>query len=162
MGRPTLEERFHAGYIVADNGCWVWQKSRTIDGYGVIAANKKVKGAHRVAYQLYIGEITEGLVIDHLCRNPPCVNPDHLEMVTNRVNALRGVSPSIQVYLSGVCMRGHVLTEKNSRINPKTGLRTCLTCYNTRRNERRKQAKATIYKTCGPSRISVNRTILYL
>jgi hypothetical protein len=67
-------------------GCWVWQRGVTALGYGC----DKDGMAHRVYYERHKGPIPEGLYIDHLCRNPPCVNPDHLEPVTPAENIRRG------------------------------------------------------------------------
>ena len=64
--------------------CWEWQAVKT-KGYGIFRGNQ----AHRWAYQQWCGQIPEGLVIDHLCKNPGCVNPDHLEAVTQRENLRR-------------------------------------------------------------------------
>lgn len=73
-------------------GCWVWQRSRDKLGYGRVG--RSVYGeylAHRAVFQLYKGDIPKGLCLDHLCRNPSCVNPDHLEPVTQAVNNFRGL-----------------------------------------------------------------------
>lgn len=73
-------------------GCWLWTGALTIDGYGSVYFSPEKKGlmAHRVVYELLRGPIPDGLQIDHLCRNTRCVNPDHLEPVTQRVNVRRG------------------------------------------------------------------------
>jgi hypothetical protein len=67
-------------------GCWLWTGSRNGGGYG----NYGGKGAHRYAYELLKAPIPPGLVIDHLCRVRHCVNPDHMEPVTQSVNCRRG------------------------------------------------------------------------
>ena len=79
--------------IIFDDGCWEWAASHNSQGYGKIregGAGSKVRDAHRVVYELLVGPIPPGLVIDHLCRNPGCVRPDHLEAVTQSVNVKRG------------------------------------------------------------------------
>ena len=70
--------------------CWEWIASTEKAGYGVFALRKKVVKAHRVSYIANIGAIPDGLVTDHLCRNRRCVNPNHLELVTQRENVVRG------------------------------------------------------------------------
>lgn len=91
-GQPRLYRTGHnrrtpgPHFIVDDNGCWIWQKSMTPQGYGTIRG----EGAHRVFYEDAKGPIPEGLHLDHLCRTPACVNPDHLEPVTNELNSWRG------------------------------------------------------------------------
>lgn len=74
-----------------EDGCWEWTGAKTAAGYGQFTRRKEY--AHRHAYEDLVGPIPEGLVIDHLCRNPSCVNPDHLEPVTQRENIRRGTSP---------------------------------------------------------------------
>lgn len=79
-------------YVVdQESDCWVWQGGLS-NGYGIqwdAAARTTVK-AHRRMYELHVGPIPKGLQIDHLCRNRACVNPAHLEPVTNRENTVRG------------------------------------------------------------------------
>lgn len=70
--------------------CWLWIGPLDRYGYGKYRRSNRHTGAHRIAYQLLVGEIPEGLVIDHLCRNRACVNPWHMDPVTNRENILRG------------------------------------------------------------------------
>ncbi len=74
--------------------CWEWTASKN-KGYGqfwrVVDKKRKRCEAHRVAYEYLIGPIPAGLVIDHLCRNPGCVNPAHMDTVTSRENVLRGI-----------------------------------------------------------------------
>ena len=112
-----LSERFAKGYVVDDStGCWVWRKGKNNHGYGMISeyspdrTRNCMKLAHRVAYQLHVGSIPEGKVLDHLCRNPACCNPDHLEPVTQKVNLVRGVWPKKPL---DACRNGHAMTGAN-------------------------------------------------
>lgn len=74
--------------------CWNWQGSRDRKGYGRFGITaRETRFAHRWAYQQLIGEIPDGLVLDHLCRNPSCVNPWHLQPVTIAVNVQRAYQP---------------------------------------------------------------------
>src|SRR6185369_15101616 len=80
-------------YTVSTNGCWLWQRAITTAGYGSVRFNGETAYAHRMVYERHKGPITPGLVLDHLCRNPACVNPDHLEPVSQRENIIRGDAP---------------------------------------------------------------------
>lgn len=69
--------------------CHVWQRARTTAGYGEIWIDGKACYAHVVAYEAENGPVPDGLELDHLCRNPPCINPAHLEAVTHAENMRR-------------------------------------------------------------------------
>lgn len=83
-----------------ETGCWIWQRSKSPQGYGrrSVPGRKGPAPAHRVAYEQAKGPIPDGLVIDHLCRNPSCVNPNHLEVVTCAENTRRGRPALIGYY----------------------------------------------------------------
>jgi hypothetical protein len=85
--KPTLEGRFWAR-VDKSGDCWVWTGGRR-GRYGAFWVEGQQMGAHRFAYELLVGPIPDGLTLDHLCCNPPCVNPGHLEPVTFRENGLR-------------------------------------------------------------------------
>ncbi len=107
--------------------CWLWTAS-THAGYGCIGdENNKVVSAHRVAYELLVGSIPEGLHLDHLCRVPLCVNPSHLEPVTPRENLMRGVSFSADNAKKTHCVNGHEFTPENTRPRLQGG-RACRAC----------------------------------
>ena len=83
-------ERFEGRYLISDSGCWEWRGARTTDGYGTFSIHSKTVYAHRYSYEIHMGDIPDGLVLDHLCRVRHCVNPGHLEAVTNAENVRRG------------------------------------------------------------------------
>lgn len=94
MVSESLRSRLLAGYDVDDNGCWNW-KGATASGYGVIVLNRKVAAehgvgrnyqTHRASYEIHHGPIPEGHVVRHKCDNKLCLNPDHLEVGTQREN----------------------------------------------------------------------------
>lgn len=125
------EKRFRAKYQVSDNGCWEWLAGTRGDGYGLFhlaptggSCTARGVRAHRYAYEAVNGPIPTGMVLDHLCRNRRCVNPEHMEVVTLKENCLRGMSPNMLVYRSGYCKRGHPHTPEN-RISGKRGCRLC-------------------------------------
>jgi hypothetical protein len=113
LGHSNRGRRFTSGpdYLVDERGCWVWQRARTRKGYGQkVLPGQIVIRAHRWYYEQAWGPIPEGLQLDHLCRNPPCVNPDHLEVVTNQENVHRGRSTKLtweQVQEIRVAPRGY-------------------------------------------------------
>lgn len=68
-------------YPDESTGCWEWVGRKTKKGYGRFSYGGRVGYAHRYSYQKYVGEIEEGMTIDHVCENKGCVNPEHLEQV---------------------------------------------------------------------------------
>lgn len=122
---------------IVDGGCWRWRNCVDKGGYGKVAS----KLAHRISYEAFIGPIPEGLTIDHLCRNRRCVNPAHMEPVTNKVNVLRGISPSAKHAAKTHCVYGHELLGDNIYVDPK-GRRVCRKCSRKRDSERYYRDKA--------------------
>lgn len=111
-------------------GCWLWQGDKLPRGYGQFRFDNRHVLAHRFAYEMAKGAIPPGLVIDHLCRVTSCVNPDHLEAVTNAENLRRGVGPSLTSARRRAqthCKRGHLFDEANTYWKPN-GARRCRAC----------------------------------
>jgi len=106
--------------------CWLWTAGKGKPPglpYGRFWYREKLIMAHRHAYELIKGLIPEGLDLDHRCRNPCCVNPEHLEPVSPRENTKRGIC-GIKTH----CIHGHEFTEQNTR-KDKKGRRSCLICH---------------------------------
>ena len=133
-----LQEQFEAQYEVASNGCWLWTGKVQNSGYGQMSVFGGIAPAHRVAYELYVGAIPEGLVIDHLCRTRFCVNYEHLEPVTAQTNILRGNGLAAVNARKEECLHGHPLSGDNVYLN--AGRRHCRICVNAR--ARKNQARA--------------------
>ena len=86
--KDCLADRFWQKVAVAPDAesCWLWAGTKTKGGYGVIANDRKRQYAHRVSYQINVGPIPPTSVIDHKCHNPACVNPNHLQAVSQKQN----------------------------------------------------------------------------
>lgn len=130
--RPA-EDRFWAKVAKSTPGaCWEWTASLTSTGYGQFNDGSRIRTAHRFAYELVVGPVPDGLVLDHLCRNATCINPAHLEPVTQRENIMR--SPTAPPALNARkthCKHGHELDGANLRIRERPNRlpeRVCRTC----------------------------------
>lgn len=98
--------------------CWLWTAGQWGEGYGRFWVSGRPVSAHRFAYEFLVGPIPSGLQIDHLCRVRNCVNPAHMEPVTNRVNTLRGMGPTVaglRMSTKTHCPQGHPYDEANTR-----------------------------------------------
>jgi hypothetical protein len=85
--------RLKVPYLIeAGTDCWIWQGGRGSGDYGRLARKGQLHQAHKFFYEQQYGPVTDGLDLDHLCRNPLCVNPDHLEPVSHATNTRRGYS----------------------------------------------------------------------
>lgn len=131
--KGTLEDRFWSKVEKTDT-CWLWTAAKDPKGYGRINVGGYTMLTHRLAYELVVGQIPEGLQLDHLCRNPGCVNPAHLEPVTNYENSMRGESLNAQNARKEHCKRGHSLSGDNLYITP-TGGRNCKACRSASRKQ---------------------------
>ncbi len=132
--------------IQKTNNCWIWQGATNDVGYGYFSLNGTTFTAHKISYELFKEEIIKGLQIDHLCRNRKCVNPQHLEVVTQQENIRRGESGNHGNHSKGEshynskkthCIRGHEYTTKNTLVM-KNG-RTCRACIKIRKDIRNKR-----------------------
>lgn len=127
----SVIERY-ASKIIRVNECWEYTGANyNSKGYKAFSYKYNRYPAHRIAYSLVNGEIPLGLVLDHLCRNVACVNPAHLEAVTNYVNVVvRGTGVSALNKLKTHCPHGHPYTTENTRISRRRGgvWRECVEC----------------------------------
>ncbi len=141
-GRPLINSyanTFDRRYTVNPvTGCWEWNRYTDRLGYARLLYHGKMVLAHRFSYERKKGEIPKGLELDHLCRNPKCVNPDHLEAVTHAVNVQRGLGNGFKHKTH--CKHGHEFTKSNTiaRPNNRRGCKACRTISD--RNRYRKKA----------------------
>jgi hypothetical protein len=138
--RDQAEERFWQKVVIPEDrlGCWMWTGA-SLRGYGRFRYVDQVVSSHRLSYELCLGPIPPGLHLDHLCRTPLCVNPLHLDPVTNAENTRRGVLAN-----TTHCGNGHPY-EMPIKTTP-AGVKRCPTCEraNSRKaRDRRRQLKQT-------------------
>ena len=131
FGELRLPGRFWAKVRVLENGCWEWQATKS-HGYGKFKWQGEMSKAHRVACTVLVGPIPRDLEPDHLCDNPSCVYPAHIQIVTHRINALRSNGLTAQLARRTHCKRGHhALSGENLYITPQGG-RRCRQCQRDR------------------------------
>ena len=118
------------------NTCWLW-KGPLHNGYGAVRAWGRSTTPHRASWEMLVGPIPPALQVDHLCRVRNCVNPMHMELVTGRVNTLRGSSVSAKNAIKTHCPQGHVYDRKNAHVD-KTNSRHCRACNRDRAREFRR------------------------
>jgi hypothetical protein len=145
---PTSERLLRNRRIV-ESGCWEWRGGVHPNGYASTNVGSRAGGAkrrrvyvHRLAFELWRGEIPDGLDLDHLCRNRRCFNPAHLEPVTRRVNTLRGDGPAILARINGEkthCKNGHDLSVYGRLRRSDKTWRSCTLC--SAENEKRYRAR---------------------
>lgn len=152
----TVVERIFQRTTPGWGGCVLYTGHLSSQGYGVTKIGRKPVSTHRQVYLGLVGQIPNGLVLDHLCHttdaNCPggdaclhrrCVNPNHLEPVTQAENNMRGRSVTAQNFLKRECKHGHAFTPENTRLRERTRIdgtpvRDCRECL--RRANRKRSA----------------------
>lgn len=122
---------------VQENGCWLW--TGPLDkGYGRFSIKGKLIRLPKAAWIVLRGPIAKGFEPDHLCRMRPCINPDHLEIVTHRINVQRGDAGK-RFRERTHCPKGHAYDAENTQIKPN-GARGCRTCGRESQTKKRRDA----------------------
>lgn len=121
--------------------CWLWLACLNDAGYGRFGRGGRGEGmaqAHRWAYEYFVGPVPDTLVIDHLCRNRRCVNPEHLEPVTRGENVMRGTGLPVDNAAKTHCPAGHAYDKDNTYLAPADGARQCRICRRSHGRLRRR------------------------
>jgi hypothetical protein len=158
FGDPRLPQRFWDKVRIDPDGCWRWTAATTPNGYSKIGWQGKTPNAHRLAYQLLVGELSTGAHLDHTCHDPKvckvgsecshrlCVNPAHLKAGTRADNMREGRALRAKSERT-TCRNGHPFTEENTYTPPGKDrkYRVCRTCYRAsyeRRAEYKRKRRA--------------------
>ncbi|WP_436702436.1 HNH endonuclease [Nocardioides sp. BYT-33-1] len=124
----------------SDDACWEWRGGVDRDGYGRFR-NPLGRRAHRYSLALSLGEpLPKGAVVRHACDNPPCVNPAHLSIGTDRDNFVDMIRHNRQAWSLTHCPHGHLFDEANTYIRPSTGGRECRACWKRKRSNSKEAA----------------------
>lgn len=155
----TLAQRFWVKVDVAGpvpeyaphlGRCWIWLGAHTDLGYGRLYIGSEdhyARPAHQISYEIHVGPMPPGLVIDHLCRVPACVNPSHLEPVTQEENTRRGTAAeALAAARASIthCPAGHAYEGENLIVAPNGSgymTRSCRACANIKKREKRRAAR---------------------
>lgn len=137
MPLVDMDERFSSKVMQVPDGCWLWTGTTDSSGYGQYKHLGRSRIAHRYVYEQLVGDIPEGLEIDHLCRVRSCVNPTHMDPVTYSENQRRGIGNLNKTH----CKRGH-----NDWVPQRSG-RRCRTCHNEESRIRYQRAKELVCLT---------------
>lgn len=133
-GKMGINERFDVK-VKKTSGCHFWLAGTNPEGYGRFWNGERLVYAHRWAFERAFGPITEGLVLDHACNTPACVNPAHLRAVTFRENIMRGECMGARNAHKTRCVRGHDLTDASNLYRDRG--RRCRACVLERRKAER-------------------------
>lgn len=145
LPKPDRKDVLGRKITILENGCLEWQNYRREAGCGLTNVNGRSVGAHEAFYELYATPVPEGLELDHLCHDPSCVNPDHLEAVPHWTNLMRSDCPSAINARKTECPQGHALSGSDLCIEHRSNgkdCRRCKICMRVQRNESRRRKQS--------------------
>ncbi len=146
--RPRGKQSARVGWIVAENGCHLWQGARCGGGYGVVGVERRMRPVHRVRYEREVGPVPEDMELDHfVCDTPWCCNPEHVRPASPRENTLRSTGITAQMAARTHCVHGHLLSGVNLYVVPRSGTRQCRECNRARGRVRDRQRRAKKWDT---------------
>jgi len=120
-----------------NTGCWLWIMRSELRGYPLAGFSGKTVRVSRLSYEAFIGEIPKGMTIDHKCGVKCCLNPAHLDAVSDEENRRRAGVPSYINSQKNECIHGHPLFGDN--VTPRSdGKRRCVTCQSLRDRGRKR------------------------
>jgi hypothetical protein len=139
--RPSVTELLLNNFEVTDSGCWLWTGTIEYNSYGRLHLANGQKLVHILSFEIFKGKIGQGLIIDHTCHNQDeqckggwfcihrrCINPDHLDAVTQKQNICNGKGLCANNARKTMCDSGHVFDLFNTYI-AKNGSRHCRECW---------------------------------
>lgn len=142
LHHPRLAQYIH----VHVDGCWIWLGTISRKGYARIGVGPKTRSVHRMTYEMARGPIGDGLTIDHLCRTRRCVNPSHMEPVSNTINVLRGAGLTAENARKTHCIHGHDLSlsyvYRSTYLGHPVAWRQCRECNSLRKKAKRKSLRS--------------------
>lgn len=151
-GREAAQERLKSNTKITESGCWEWQRSKSPLGYGRVSFGPtRTDRAHRIAYEIFKGSFDQSLNVCHTCDNPPCINPDHLWLGTQKENVRDCVAKG-RISRTGArvhanskvthCRWGHPYSGENLHTQEKPNgkkTRICRACWKRRHDEKREK-----------------------
>lgn len=136
------------GHVITESGCWEWAGCLGWRGYGRIRYNGRMQQAHRISYEHSVSPIPEGMHVDHICRNPRCVNWHHLRLVTPRQNVLENSAGLAAAnVIKTQCLHGHLYTEENTYTGTRPDgriYRQCRACGRAKWRRRTQRARLNV------------------
>ena len=123
-----IDDRFLSKVEKSPNGCWLWTGAISMKGYARFGVNGRNCHGHRVSYQLFRGDIPDGMQVCHKCDNPRCVRPDHLFIGDNSANQRDAVAKKRHFQVKKThCAKGHEYSSDNTYYR-SNGNRICKQC----------------------------------